>query len=130
MSSPSIARPPVTAVARLPHRAPKPNAAHFPNADSGSSKISCVDSVPLPRDAIPAAQLKNVLSDLAGNTLDTNSSFIEQLLPRERLPFPVNEDTLKKLSASVGRINQFGTRKEAVLANCRGILERVRFAIG
>jgi hypothetical protein len=104
MRAPSLIacpRPPVTA-ART-YRDAKPNAAHVPNpqyAASGSSQISCADSVP-PRDAIP---VNNALrKHLAGNTLDTNTSFIEQLLPHERLPFPINQDTLRKLSASTGR---------------------------
>jgi hypothetical protein len=74
---------------RLPYRAAEPNAAHPQYAASGSSRISCV------------AQLNNPLrKHLAGNTLDTNTSFIDQLLPHERLPFPVNQDTLRRLSAS------------------------------
>jgi hypothetical protein len=39
---------------------------------------------------------------MIGKTLNTDSKFLEQLLPRERLPFPVNEDLLGKLSAPIG----------------------------
>jgi hypothetical protein len=111
MRAPSLIachRPPVTVTGtQLPHYTAEPNAAHVPNPQyvaSGSSQTSCVDSVPLPGNAIPTAQLNNALrKHLAGNTLDTNTSFIEHLLPHERLPFPVNQDTLRKLSASTGR---------------------------
>ena len=59
--------------------------------------------MPLPGRSIPVAQLNHSLSkELTGNTLNTNSNFLERLLPRERLPFPVDEDLLGRLSSPIG----------------------------
>jgi len=59
--------------------------------------------VPLPGRSIPIAQLNAALrKELAGNTFNSHSNLLEQLLPHERLPFPVDEDLLKKLSAPIG----------------------------
>jgi hypothetical protein len=55
---------------------------------------SDIDSAPSPTQSIPIAQLSDVLN--------TNRNLLEQLLPRERLPFPVDEDLLRKLSAPIG----------------------------
>lgn len=80
---------------------PKPN--QKCDKSSGLSIISRMDSVPLPGEAIPAARLNDVLrKELAGNTLDTNSNFLDRSLPCERLPFPIDEDTLKTLSTPIG----------------------------
>jgi len=66
-----------------------------------SPKINRVDLAPI---FIPTARLNNAAlrKDLVRNTLNTNSDFLAQLLPHRRLPFPVNEDLLKKLSAPIG----------------------------
>jgi len=91
------------ATARRPNPKP-PNATHFsiPNHAGGSSS-PIIDSVPLPGRSIPVAQLNVALrEELAGNTLNTNSNLLERLLPRDRLPFPVDEDLLRKLSAPIG----------------------------
>jgi len=76
------------------------------NATSYSSSItSRTDSVPSPEEPIPTDRPNYALrKERVGNALNlnTNSNFLEQLLPRERLPFPVNEDLLRKLSASIG----------------------------
>jgi hypothetical protein len=59
--------------------------------------------VPLPESIqVTVARLNDALrKELDGNTLNTNSNFLEQLLPPENLPFPVDEDLLRKLSASI-----------------------------
>jgi hypothetical protein len=52
--------------------------------------------------SIPA-QLNDALGkELTENIVHTNSNFLEKLLPRERLPFPVNEELLRKLSTAIG----------------------------
>ena len=58
-----------------------------------------MDSAPL---STPAAlfDAAAVRTELARNTLNTTSNFLERLLPDERLPFPVNEDLLRKLSGT------------------------------
>jgi len=49
------------------------------------------------------AQLNDALGKvLAENTVHTTETFLEKLLPRERLPFPVNEELLEKLSMAIG----------------------------
>jgi len=61
------------------------------------------ESVPLPGRSVPVAQLNDALrKELAGNTLNSHSNLLERLLPRERLPFPVDEDLLRRLSAPIG----------------------------
>jgi len=91
-----------------PGRIPKPKATHFsipkPECGSPSPIIPRIDlkSV-LPGWSIPVAQLSDALrKELAGNTLTSHSNLLERLLPRERLPFPVDEDLLKRLSAPIG----------------------------
>jgi len=86
---------------------PTPNATHFsipkPASESSSPITSCIESVPLPGRSIPVGQLNDALSkELAGNTFNSHSNLLERLLPRERLPFPVDEDLLRKLSAPIG----------------------------
>ena len=89
-------------------RVPKPNGAHFyiPQPAGRSSSpmiIPCIDSVPLPSRSIPVAQLNDSLNkELTGNTLNTNSNLLERLMPRERLPFPIDEDLLRRLSSPIG----------------------------
>ena len=59
--------------------------------------------MPLPGRSIPVAQLNDALrKELAGNTFISHSNLLERLLPRERLPFPVDEDLLRKLSVPIG----------------------------
>jgi hypothetical protein len=61
------------------------------------------ESVPLPGQSVPVAQLNNALrKELVGNTLNSHSDLLERLLPCERLPFPVDEDLLRRLSAPIG----------------------------
>jgi hypothetical protein len=61
------------------------------------------ESVPLPGRSVPVAQLNDALrKELVGNTLNSHSDLLERLLPRERLPFPVDEDLLRRLSAPIG----------------------------
>jgi hypothetical protein len=48
-----------------------------------------------------SAQLDHALGkELTENIVNVNSNFLEKLLPRERLPFPVNEKLLMKLSTA------------------------------
>ena len=50
-----------------------------------------------------SAQLNDALGrELNENILHTNSNFLEKLLPRERLPFPIDEELLRKLSTANG----------------------------
>jgi len=49
----------------------------------------------------PASRLEK---GMVGNTLNTTSKFLERLLPHEKLPFPVNEDLLRRLSTPIGSI--------------------------
>jgi len=51
--------------------------------------------------SIPA-QLDHALGkELTENIVNTNGNFLEKLLPRERLPFPVNEELLLVLSTTI-----------------------------
>ncbi len=48
-----------------------------------------------------SAQLDHALGkELTEHIVNVNSNFLEKLLPRERLPFPVNEELLMKLSTA------------------------------
>jgi hypothetical protein len=59
--------------------------------------------VPLHGRSVLVAQLNDALrKELAGNTLNSHSNLLERLLPRERLPFSVDEDLLRRLSAPIG----------------------------
>ncbi len=81
-------------------RVPKHHATSY-----SSSLTSRTDWVSSPEEPIPTDRPNYALrKERVGNALNlnTNSNFLEQLLPRERLPFPVNEDLLRKLSASTG----------------------------
>jgi len=101
--------PPPSPTFVLPHGRPKPN---YPlclpvsnhNAASCSSAItSRTNLVPSPEEPISADRPNYARrKEKVGNTLNTNSNFLKQLLPRERLPFPVDKDLLQKLSAPVG----------------------------
>ncbi len=85
---------------------PKPNAAHFklstpkyPEFYSGSLPPSS-KSIRLHGEAI---QFDDTLrKHLTGNTLNTHNDFLEQLLPREMLPFPINVNLLNSLSVPIG----------------------------
>lgn len=74
---------------------------HCDNATSSSSS-TITPSTDL-ADSIPYDQLRKEVfgNTLNMNTLNTSSNFLKQLLPPERLPFPVNEDLLRKLSAPI-----------------------------
>jgi len=75
----------------------RPNPHHLPTKYAGPSRSY------LSPGGVPAAQFNDALSkELAGNTFNANSDFLEQLLPRERLPFPVDEGLLRKLSTPMG----------------------------
>jgi hypothetical protein len=89
---------------------PNPNPPRSPKVDSffdtrlhlsPQAKTNCIDSAPI---SIPTARLNlaALRKELARNTLNTKSNFLEHLLPRRRLPFPVDEDLLRKLSAPIG----------------------------
>ena len=52
--------------------------------------------------SIPAQLDDALVKELTENIVDTNSNFLEKLLPREQLPFPVNEELLVKLSTATG----------------------------
>ena len=75
---------------------------HCDNATSSSS--STITSSTDLADSIPSDRLRKEVfgNTLNTNTLNTSSNFLKQLLPPERLPFPVNEDFLRKLSAPIG----------------------------
>ena len=80
---------------------PKPQPLHFSTV-VGSSIIS-----PVQVDSIPLSWQSILLSDalkreLIENTLNTSIKFLDELLPCERLPFPVDTNLLRKLSAPVG----------------------------
>src|SRR5438445_4755598 len=85
---------------------PKPNAAHFklstpkyPAFYSGSLPPSS-KSMHLCGEAI---QFNDTLrKHLTGNTLNTHNDFLEQLLPHEMLPFPINVNLLNNLSVPIG----------------------------
>ena len=80
---------------------PKFNATHFSHHGSRLS-ISQIELVSSNGVSIPA-QLNDALGkELTGNTLHTNCNFLKKLLPHERLPFPVDEELLRKLSTAVG----------------------------
>jgi hypothetical protein len=85
---------------------PKPHAAHFklstPNYSEflSGSLPSSSKSIHLRREVI---QFDDTLREhLTGNTLNTHHDFLEQLLPREMLPFPIDVDLLDKLSLPIG----------------------------
>ena len=83
-----------------PPRSPKPDAffdSEFPL--SRQAKANHMSDFSIPTDQLNIAALRK---ELARNTLNTNSNFLEHLLPHGRLPFPVNEDLLRKLSAPIG----------------------------
>jgi hypothetical protein len=94
----TLVGPHLSAVARRPKlnqhepgsQVPKSNATHFSTGGSSSFNIN---SAPSPTQSIPIVQLSDVLN--------VNRNLLEQLLPRERLPFPVDEDLLRKLSAPI-----------------------------
>lgn len=49
----------------------------------------------------PATQMNDALrKELENSIINTTSEFLDKLFPPERLPFPVNEDLLKKLSTT------------------------------
>ena len=106
-SSPLAPRLSAAAAAHLsnPYRGDKPpvpksNAAHSSHHGPRLS-IPQIESV-YNGVSIPA-QLNDALGkELTENTLHTNGNFLEKLLPRERLPFPVNEELLRKLSTAIG----------------------------
>ena len=85
---------------------PKPNAVHFklstpkyPEFYGGSLPPSS-KSIPLHGEAI---QLDDTLrKHSTGNTLNTHQDFLEQLLPPEMLPFPINVNLLNNLSVPIG----------------------------
>ena len=73
------------------------NAAH----SSHHGSISQTESVSSNGASIPA-QLNDALGkELTGNTVDTNCDFLKNLFPHERLPFPVDQELLRKLSTAV-----------------------------
>ena len=88
-------------------QAPKPNTAHFklstpkhPEFYSGSLPPSSTGSIHLHGETI---QFDDTLRKyLTGNTLNTNNDFLEQLLPHEMLPFPIDANLLSKLSVPIG----------------------------
>ena len=80
---------------------PKFNAAHSSHRES-RSPISRIDSVTSNEVSIPAHLNDALGKELTENTLYTNGNFLQKLLPHERLPFPVNEELLGKLSTAVG----------------------------
>ena len=85
---------------------PKPTHFSIPKPVDGSSpiipRLDRLESVPLPGRSVPVAQLNDALrKELTGNTLNSHSNVLERLLPRERLPFPVDEDLLRRLSAPI-----------------------------
>jgi hypothetical protein len=134
-SSPSLALQRSATADTAPSRCPNSNSPlagqrvtkHCDNATSSSS--STITSSTDLADSIPNDRLRK---EVFGNTLNTNTSsnFLEQLLPPERLPFPVNEDLLRKLSAPIGRKHQFGMGSEAASVNRLRISDRPPFAIG
>src|SRR6266498_5451402 len=69
-----------------PPRSPKPDAFEFHLSCQAKTNHMSDSSIPTARLNIAALR-----KELARNTLNTNSNFLEHLLPRERLPFPVNE---------------------------------------
>jgi len=81
---------------------PKPDAAFFNSqSKSHSSPLAhCMDYAPL---SISAARLNNATlrDQLVRNTLNTDSDFLRQLLPPDKLPFPVNKDLLTRLSTPI-----------------------------
>ena len=74
---------------------------HCDNATSSSS--STITSSTDLANSIPNDRLRKEVfgNTLNTNTLNTSSNFLKQLLPPERLPFPVNEGLLRKLSAPI-----------------------------
>ncbi len=73
----------------------------FPTHHGSHLSISQTESVSSNGASIPA-QLNDVLGkELTGNTLDTNCDFLKNLFPHERLPFPVDQELLRKLSTAV-----------------------------
>ncbi len=80
---------------------PKFNATHSSHRGS-RSLISRIESVSSNEVSIPARLNDALGKELTENTLYTNGIFLEKLLPHERLPFPVNEELLRKLSTAVG----------------------------
>jgi len=84
------------------HNPPVPrfNAAHSSHHESRLS-ISQINLKSVSPN-IPA-QLSDALGkELTENTLFTTGKFLERLFPPERLPFPVNEELLRKLSTANG----------------------------
>jgi hypothetical protein len=96
-------RPSTTAAAaRRGNHVPKPKCADF-STGIRSSLRPHINSIATEPIQVNVARLNDALrKELAGNTLNTNDDFLKQLLPDERLPFPVDEDLLRKLSASIG----------------------------
>jgi hypothetical protein len=89
--SPISLHPSATAAAE------RPNPHHRPTKYAGPSGSY------LSPAGVPTAQFNDALSkELAGNTFNVNSDFLEQLLPCERLLFPVDEGLLRKLSTPMG----------------------------
>jgi hypothetical protein len=82
---------------------PNFNAAHSSHHGPRLS-ISQIESVSSTSNGVSIpAQLNDALGkELTSNTLHTNCNFLKKLLPHERLPFPVNEELLRKMSTAVG----------------------------
>ncbi len=98
-----IAHRPLTTAAAPHPRVPKPKPAHFSTGigSHSSSLRPRMEPVPLPESTI--SRLNDAFrKELDENTLNTTTNFLDRLLPPERLPFPVDEDLLRRLSASIG----------------------------
>jgi len=81
---------------------PKSNAAHSSHHGLRLVSISQIESVSANGLSIPA-QLNDALGkELIENTHHTDCNILKILLPDERLPFPINEELLTKLSTAVG----------------------------
>ena len=62
-----------------------------------------VDRSQTESDVSIPTQLSDALGkELTQNILHTNSNFLKKLFPPERLPFPINEELLRKLSTAIG----------------------------
>jgi len=83
---------------------PKFNAALPAHSSRHESRLSIsqIESASSHGVSIPAQLNEALGKELTENTSQTNSSFLEKLLPCERLPFPVNEELLRKLSTAIG----------------------------
>ena len=113
--SPMVSRLSTAAHLSNPYLCDNPSDRRFPNFNAPHSSQptrpyespSSTSKIPLesasPNGSSIPAQLDDALGkELTENMIHTNGSFLGKLFPRERLPFPVNEELLRKLSMAIG----------------------------